>query len=308
MAQRFRKFKGMSTFKGIPKKALAKVIEAMIHFPKRSTDYIHKNWKHLIINILAIVFIIVVWYILVEAARGGNQFLMEHRLHDLPTPIETWEAFLDSLSPSEDFGVIYKPSILQHAGASIWRVLIGFSLAALVGIPSGLIMGRSRYASDFGAPIVELIRPIPPLAWIGVGLLIFTYNVGYFIVFMGVIFPLILSTVNGVKSVDEELIEAAKTLGANRINILRKVVIPGALPSIVTGMRIGLGIGWMSIVAAEMVGMREGLGLGYYVWVSYDSFGKYDYMVAGMILIGFIGWLMNAVIQRVEKRMIPWQE
>lgn len=298
----------MSSRIGTHRKVSAKIIESITNSPKRCLDYIQKNWKHLLINILSVVFILLIWYILVEVARGGNQVLMEHSIHLLPTPLETWEAFLESLAPSGVGALIYKPSILQHAGASIWRVLIGFSLAALVGIPSGLIMGRSRYASDFGGPIVELMRPIPPLAWIGVGLLIFTHNVGYFIVFIGVIFPVILSTVNGVKSVDEELIEAAKTLGANRINILRKVVIPGALPSIVTGMRIGLGIGWMSIVAAEMVGMREGLGLGYYVWVSYFDFGKYDYMVAGMILIGFIGWLMNMVIQRFEKRMIRWQE
>jgi ABC-type nitrate/sulfonate/bicarbonate transport system permease component len=146
------------------------------------------------------------------------------------------------------------------------------------------------------------------LAWIGVGLLVFTYNVGLFIVFIGVVFPVVLSTVNGVKAVEEGLIEAARTLGANRVNIFKKVVIPGSLPSIVTGMRIGLGIGWMSIVAAEMVGMRKGEGLGYYVWVMYDSYGDYSHMVAGMILIGFIGWLMNTVIQKIERRMIRWKE
>lgn len=298
----------MKASKGPPKKASVEAKEFITRFLKRNKTYLEKNWKHLLTKVLSIVFVIMIWFILVEAARGGNQFLMEHRLHQLPTPFETWEAFLDSLSPSADAGIIYKPSILQHAGASIWRVLIGFSLAALVGIPSGLIMGRSKYASDFGGPIVELFRPIPPLAWIGVGLLVFTYNVGLFIVFIGVVFPIILSTINGVKAVDEELIEAAKTLGANRINILRKVVIPGALPSIVTGMRIGLGIGWMSIVAAEMVGMREGLGLGYYVWIMYDSYSDYAHMVAGMLLIGFIGWLMNTVIQKMERRMIRWQE
>jgi NitT/TauT family transport system permease protein len=118
----------------------------------------------------------------------------------------------------------------------------------------------------------------------------------------------VLSTVHGVKAVDEELIEAAKTLGANNYNVLRKVVIPAATPSIITGMRIGLGIGWMSIVAAEMVGLREGLGLGYYLWVNYDSYGFYDNMVVGMLFIGLIGWVMNMIIQRAEKRMIRWQE
>ncbi|MEE9150206.1 MAG: ABC transporter permease [Thermoplasmata archaeon] len=284
----------------------------IINYPKvliaNSVSYIKTNWKHILINIIAIIFLIVLWYVLVMAARGGNQFLLENNIHRIPTPGETWDAFVESLTPSGENELIYRPSILQHAWASIVRVLIGFSIAALVGIPSGLIMGRYRYGADFGSPIVELLRPIPPIAWIGIGLLVFQHDVVYFIVFIGCLFPLILSTVSGVKAVDEELIEAAKTLGANNFNVLRKVVIPAAMPSIITGMRIGLGIGWMSIVAAEMVGLREGLGLGYYLWVNYDSYGFYDNMVVGMLIIGFIGWIMNMVIQRAEKRMIMWQE
>jgi NitT/TauT family transport system permease protein len=270
--------------------------------------YLKNNWKHLLINVIAIIFLIVLWYLLVTAADGGNQFLQENHIHELPTPGETWDAFVESLTPSGENELRYRPSIFQHAWASIVRVIIGFFLAALVGIPTGLVMGRYRYASDFGSPIVELIRPIPPLAWIGVGLLVFVHNVGYFIVFIGCVFPLILSTVSGVKAVDEGLIEASKTLGANNFQILGKVVIPGALPSIITGMRIGLGIGWMSIVAAEMVGLQEGLGLGYYLWVNYDSYGFYDHMVVGMLFIGLIGWIMNMIIQRAEKRMIRWKE
>lgn len=306
MVQRLRVSKAMTSFGDILRKISGRSVNFISNFQKQSRKYIKDNWSHLTIQILSVVNVILIWYILIEAARNGNQFLMEHRLHQLPTPIETWEAFLDSLTPTT--GVISKPSILQHAGASVWRVLLGFCLAVMVGVPSGLIMGRSKYAADLGGPIVELIRPIPPLAWIGVGLLVFTFNVGLFIVFIGVVFPVILSTINGVKAVDEELIEAAKTLGANNIHIFGKVVIPGALPSIVTGMRIGLGIGWMSIVAAEMVGMREGLGLGYYVWIMYDSYSDYAHMVAGMLLIGLIGWLMNVVIQRSEKYIIRWQE
>lgn len=271
-------------------------------------NYVKNNWKHLLINITAILFLLVLWYVLVTSARGGNEFLQEHRIHELPTPGETWNAFGESLTPSGEDELIFRPSILQHAWASIERVMIGFFIAALVGIPSGIIMARERYVQDFGSPILELLRPIPPIAWIGVGLLIFQHNVVFFIVFIGCLFPLLLSTISGVKAVDEELIEAAKTLGANNYNVLRKVVIPAAMPSIITGMRIGLGIGWMSIVAAEMVGLREGVGLGYYLWVNYESYGFYDNMVVGMLVIGFIGWFMNIVIQRIEKRMIRWQE
>jgi NitT/TauT family transport system permease protein len=283
-----------------------------VSFPKlvisNSISYIKNNWKHLVINIFSIIFLLILWYVLVTAANEGNQFLMEHHIHELPTPGETWDAFVESLTPSGEDELRYRPSIFQHAWASIVRVIIGFFIAALVGIPTGLYMGRSRYASDFGSPIVELFRPIPPIAWIGIGLLVFTHNVGYFIVFMGCVFPLILSTISGVKAVDEELIEAAKTLGANNFQILNKVVIPGAMPSIITGMRIGLGIGWMSIVAAEMVGLETGLGLGYYLWVYSTNYGFYDHMVVGMIFIGLIGWIMNMVIQRAEKHVINWQE
>lgn len=270
-------------------------------------EYIQKNWIHLLINVISIVFLLLFWHLLVEAARSGNQFLTEYRIHQLPTPLETWDAFVYLLDPPGE-GVVVRTSIIRHAQASIWRVLVGFCLAALVGIPTGLIMGRSRYAHDFGGPIVELLRPIPPLAWIGVALLIFTRNVGYFIVFIGCLFPIILSTINGVKGVDEGLIEAAKTLGAKKLDILSKVVLPGSLPSIVTGMRIGLGIGWMSIVAAEMVGLTEVYGLGNFVLVSYGSYGRYDWMVAAMLFIGFIGWFMNYIIQKVERRAIRWQE
>jgi ABC-type nitrate/sulfonate/bicarbonate transport system permease component len=284
----------------------------IVYYPvgliKNSIGYCRNNWKHILINIIAILFLLVLWYSLVMAARGGNQFLLENRIHQLPTPGETWDAFVESLTPSGGSSTIYKFSILEHAGASIVRVLVGFSLAAIVGIPSGIIMARYRYASDFGSPIVELFRPIPPLAWIGVGLLVFTHNVGYFIVFIGCLFPLILSTISGVKAIDETLIEAAKTLGANKYQVLSKIVIPGAMPSIVTGMRIGLGIGWMSIVAAEMIGLRSAKGIGNYLWVSFDSLGAIDRVVAAMLFIGFIGWIMNTIIQTFEKRMIRWQE
>jgi ABC-type nitrate/sulfonate/bicarbonate transport system permease component len=290
------------------KKALAGLMQVIADLPSRIKDYCLLNWKHILIRISSIIFVLVLWYVLIIIARGGNQVLMEYRIHLLPTPQETWSTFVESLSPSDESATIYEISILDHAWASIWRVIVGFTLAALVGIPSGLLMGRNIYAEDFGSPIVELIRPIPPLAWIGVGLMIFEHNVPYFIVFIGALFPMILSTISGVKALDEGMIEAAKTLGAKRFDIFRKVIIPGSLPSTVTGMRIGLGIGWMTIVAAEMVGLTGPVGLGHYLLTSYLSYSAYDKMVSAMLLIGFIGWFMNYIIQKFEKRAIKWQE
>jgi NitT/TauT family transport system permease protein len=283
-----------------------------VNYPKvliaNSFEYVKENWKHIIINIFSIIFLLVLWHVLVTAAEGGNQLLMEYRIDEIPTPGETWDAFVESLTPSGEDELIYRPSILQHAWASIIRVIIGFFIAALVGIPSGVIMARERYVKDFTNPFVELLRPIPPIAWIGIALVVLRHNMVFFIVFIGCLFPLVLSTESGVRAVDKDLIEAARTLGAKKFHVLRKVIIPAATPSIITGMRIGLGIGWMSIVAAEMLGLREGLGIGYYLWLNYESYGFLDNVVVAMLIIGLIGWTMNTIIQRIEKRITRWKE
>lgn len=285
---------------------------------KRSIRFVNRFLKNLykkhsalinsaIIRICAFIEFILIWFIIIALARLGVQFLMARSIHLLPTPMETLSALAETLHPQMS-GPVIRPSILEHAGWSLYRVLIGFSIACLIGIPSGLIMGQSKSAADLMGVPIEFIRPIPPLAWVGIGLLIFRFQAPIFIVFIGAIFPIILSTTHGVRSIDRQLFEAARTLGAKGFDLQRKIIFPGSIPSIVTGMRIGLGIGWMCIVAAEMIGLKEGVGLGYFVWEMYDlGVGYYDRMVAGIVMIGIIGWLMNFIIETTEKYTVKWR-
>jgi NitT/TauT family transport system permease protein len=150
-----------------------------------------------------------------------------------------------------------------------------------------------------------VIRQIPPIAWIPIAVFVFIYGEVIFIVFIGVVFPLILNTAHGVRSVNIKLIESAQTLGANGAQILRKVIIPASLPSILTGSRIGLGVGWMCIVAAEMIADIP-VGLGYHVWNT-ATLGHYSEMVATMGVIGLVGYLMNEVILITDRRSLKWR-
>jgi ABC-type nitrate/sulfonate/bicarbonate transport system permease component len=157
-------------------------------------------------------------------------------------------------------------------------------------------------------PIVEMVRPIPPLAWIPIAILWFGIGVrsAAFIIFLGAFFPILLSTTAGVLSVDKILLEASHTLGAKGKDIFFKVLVPGATPSIFTGLRIGLGIGWMTLVAAEFTGVKGGYGLGYMIMVARDI-QRPDQIVAGMVVIGLIGYLLDVSIRIVEGRVLRWR-
>ena len=211
-------------------------------------------------------------------------------------------------------------TLIENAIVSISRVLSGFLLAALIAIPVGIGMGYFKRVSEFVNTLIELLRPIPPLAWVPLALawfgttailnlvgiesfnLIF-YNLQVaviFIIFVGSFFPILLSTIGGVKSVRITLIETALTLGAKEKDILRKVVIPGASPSILTGLRIGVGIAWMCVVAAEML-PGSNIGLGYLIIHAYD-YARVDIVIAGMIVIGVIGLCLDTILRIFEER------
>jgi ABC-type nitrate/sulfonate/bicarbonate transport system permease component len=195
-----------------------------------------------------------------------------------------------------------------HALASLERVLLGFAIAIALAVPLGILMGWSQALNAVVDPLVEVIRPVPPLAWLP--LAVIWFGLGYaapaFIIFLGVFFPVLLNTIAGVKSVDPHLVEAARTLGATEKTVLARVLVPGALPSIFTGARIGLGIGWMTLVAAELIAVKNGYGLGYMIMTARDV-ARYDYLVAGMVMIGLIGFLMDRAIKLVEKRALRWR-
>jgi ABC-type nitrate/sulfonate/bicarbonate transport system permease component len=199
-------------------------------------------------------------------------------------------------------------SLFLHCFESLLRVAVGFFIAVALGIPLGVLIGRLKFLRTMLTPLVEIIRPIPPLAWIPLAILWF--GIGFksaaFIIFLGCFFPILLSTISGVLSVDKILIDAAKTLGAREKIIFMNVLIPGATPSIFTGIRIGLGIGWMTLVAAEFTGVKSGYGLGHMIMVARDI-QRPDFIIAGMATIGLLGYLLDVGVRRFESRVLRWR-
>ena len=192
-------------------------------------------------------------------------------------------------------------TLATDVAASLSRILIGFAIAGVVGVALGAITGFWPPASRLIDPLVEFLRPIPPMAWIPLALLWFgigdAQNV--FIIFLGAVYPIILNTHAGVRNVDRNLVWASQTLGGNHRQILWEIVIPGALPVILTGLRIGLGIGWMALVAAELVGATSGLA-----FLIEDSRNLLftERVLLGMALIGILGAAMDQVMRFIQRR------
>ena len=195
-----------------------------------------------------------------------------------------------------------------HLFYSLQRVFYGYTAALVLAVPLGLLMGWSVRVRNLLEPTVELIRPIPPLAWIPIAILWFGIGIksAAFIIFLGAFFPILLNTSAGAGGTDPILLEAAQTLNAKKSDVFLKVLLPSAAPSIFTGMRIGLGIGWMTLVAAEFTGVREGYGLGYLIMTARDI-QRPDVIMAGMAVIGLVGWSIDEGLRTVERRLLRWR-
>jgi len=224
--------------------------------------------------------------------------------YKLPSPVEIVLGFKDLLI----VGVPPGNLLHNHMLYSLYRVALGYAIAALLAIPLGLLMGWSPGLLRMIRPLFELVRPIPPLAWIPIAILWFGIGIksAAFIIFLGAFFPILLNTISGVLSIHPILIEAARTLHAREKDIFLKVLLPGAVPSIFVGMRIGIGIGWMTLVAAEFTGVKEGYGLGYMIMTARDI-QRPDEILAGMLVIGVIGLLIDIGLRTTESRTIKWQ-
>jgi NitT/TauT family transport system permease protein len=198
--------------------------------------------------------------------------------------------------------------LTEHIQMSLTRVTIGFSVAAITAIPLGIMVGRYRIFDSILGPVVEAIRPIPPIAWIPLAILLFRTNMlgaQVFIIWIGAFFPILINTTTGVKRTELVHIDAAKTFGANELQILSKVVVPSAGPEVFAGLRIGFGIGWMCLVAAEMIG--GGLGLGYLVLIM-QQVGRTGAVIASMLLIGLIGFLISYFFLYIERHLLKWRQ
>jgi ABC-type nitrate/sulfonate/bicarbonate transport system permease component len=200
--------------------------------------------------------------------------------------------------------LIVSGELLRHLRDSLRREFVAFAWA-LTAIPVGVAMGWWKRVHDQLDPLVEMLRPIPPLAWIPLSILWFgvgdTQN--QFIIFLGIFFPILLNTIAGVKSVEPNLVRAARCLGGGEGAVLRRVVLRAALPQIITGIRVGLGFGWMALVAAELVGANSGLG---FLINDARTLLRTDVVIVGMITIGVVGLAIDLVIREITRRTVPW--
>ena len=201
--------------------------------------------------------------------------------------------------------LVQSPKLLNHLGSSLMRIAVGFGLAAALGVGGGLLIGRLRVVHDALMPPLEVLRPIPAVAWIPLAILMFPSSEGsmIFITFLGALFPILLNTIHGVEGVDARLIASARSLGTRRGRLFTEVIAPGAAPSIVTGLSIGMGTCWFCLVTAEMIAGQY--GIGYYTWESY-TVQAYPSIVVGMLVIGALGMGSSVLIRRIGDRLMPW--
>jgi len=249
-----------------------------------------KRWG---IRAIAIVIAVVIWHVLTVF-----DFNYVMNFENVPEPMLVADNFLTHLQTGEFY---------IHIAVSIKRILIGYSFAVVLGILIGLLMGRSKAAEDFFVPYIEVLRPIPAVAWIPLAILMWPTEESsiIYITFLGAFFPIVINTVHGAEQTPEVLVRAAQSLGASRVEIFWHVVIPAALPSIAAGLSIGMGVSWFSLLAGEIISGQY--GIGYFTWNAY-SLIEYPNIVVGMLVIGGLGTLSTYLIKLATLPLLRWQE
>lgn len=252
--------------------------------------------------IISIVVFIVLWEV---GARSKQWFGVKVPwIGNVPAPTAVFTAWLHLVG---DVGY------WQSWYMSLYRVLAGFLVAMVVGIPLGLMMAVSRSFNGVTFPIFEVLRPIPPLAWVPASIIFWpTQELSItFVTFLGAFFTVVINVIGGARSIDVRYFQAAKAMGASQWDIFRRIVLKGTIPSIVVGASVGMGITWNVVVAAEMISgggsqaSGSGGGLGFFIWNSYVG-GSYEQIVVGMISIGIAGYACSELLRRVGVLFTPW--
>jgi nitrate/nitrite transport system permease protein len=220
----------------------------------------------------------------------------------LPSPLQTWRASKPYvLAPFEKRGELDQ-GILRFTWYSLTRVVKGYAIALLVGTPLGLLLGMSRLFSGSFDPIVQILRPVSPLAWLPLGLVLFgkPEPAGIFTIAMCSMWPTVLNTALGVRAVPQDYLNVARALRLSRVKTLFKVILPSALPYMFTGFRLSLGIAWLVIVAAEM--LTGAPGVGGFLWQEYNAL-IYEHIILCIVTIGLVGFALDRLMGLVEKRL-----
>jgi NitT/TauT family transport system permease protein len=236
-----------------------------------------------------IAILIAMWWLVIVATHSAI----------FPTP---WQVVTGTLELARD-GTLWR-----DIGASLMRVGVGFLLAVSIAVPLGLWMGWVKGAFSTLNPIFQILRPISPIAWIPIAILWF--GVGdaspIFLIFMSSVFPMVVQTTAGVHTIERRYLRAAENFGVSRYTLFSRVIIPAVLPQIIVGMRIGLGVAWLVVVAAEMIALRS--GLGYLIIDSRNAGNRYDLVIGGMVIIGLIGLSLDGAMRLMEGlRLVKWR-
>lgn len=222
----------------------------------------------------------------------------------IPSPADVAEYMVD-FAVGGIWDDAFSATLHIHLFASMTRVYGGFALAALVAVPLGLLIGRNEKVRGLLDPFLQLMRPIPVTAWLPLSMILFGLGPrsAFFLVFLGAFYPILLNTVFGVRSVEKRLFEAASMLGCSGTAQFFRVVLPASLPSIFTGLRLGLGLAWFVIVVGEMTGVPQGLGA---VIMDGRTLSRTELVICGMIVIGIAGFISDRIVVAIMNRLLRW--
>ena len=246
--------------------------------------------------IIGPVLVICIWQI---ASSGG---LTDPRFVPPPTKVlSTWINWIFGVSENDQ----YAGTWLSHARDSSYRVLVGFAIAAACGVSLGLVIGWFRSAAQLIDPVVQILRPIPITAWVPFAVVFFGIRDGsaFFLIALGAFFPIVVNTAAGVQRTPLMLVRAARMLGIRPYMLLPRVVFPAALPSIFTGMRIGIGLAWVLVVVAEMIAVKS--GLGFVMWDAY-YYVRMDIIIAAMLSVGLLGFVCDRLLIFFSSYLMRW--
>ncbi|MGN0352495.1 MAG: ABC transporter permease [Roseburia sp.] len=245
-------------------------------------------WLGKLESVLPIILLLVIW-ITVDLAGELNTVLF-------PSPKTVWNTFLNKIMDA---------SLLEAIRVSVIRVLKGYALAVVLGISLGTIIGLSKHMQNITDLIIQIVKPIPPIAWIP--LVILWMGIGetskVFLIFLGGFFTILLNVIDGIRYTDKKLLEVARVMETPRKKYVTQLIIPAAFPSIFTGLRVALGICWTCVVAAELVAATSGVG---YMISNARNFGQMDVVIVGMISIGIVGKIMDVILKIIEKKVLAW--
>lgn len=262
--------------------------------PQSASTKVPRETSITLISMITIIALIAVWWLVTTLGWIDALFL--------PSPVAVIDRFQDLLANG-----YMSISLWSHIGASLGRIGTALIAAVITAIPLGIAIGRNKIVRGVLDPIIEFYRPIPPLAYLP--LIVIWCGIGelskVLLIYLAIFAPIVIATATGVRSVDQAKIRAAQSLGATQMQIIKHVILPSSLPNILTGIRIGLGVGWSTLVAAELVGASEGLG---FMVQSSSQLLATDVVIVGILIIAVIAFILEIGLRRLQRKLVPWDK